>query len=104
MRLACRILIVAPLAFWSASASGITLTNRDTSDQTLIVIEGDRQSERTIKAGEKLELCEKSCVIRLPDGEDYEFDGKEIVSLEEGLLFLDNPETDSKSETDSKAE
>ena len=92
MRLACRVLIVAPLAFWSVAAFGITLTNRDTSDQTLIVIEGDRQSERTIKAGEKLELCEKSCVIRLPDGEDYEFDGKEIVSLEEGLLFLDNPE------------
>ena len=92
MRLACRVLIAAPLAFWSVAASGITLTNRDTSDQTLIVIEGDRQSERTIKAGEKLELCEKSCVIRLPDGEDYEFDGKETVSLEEGLLFLDNPE------------
>ncbi len=89
---ACRVLIVAPLAFWPVTAFGISLTNRDTSDQTLIIIEGDRQIERTIKAGEKLELCEKSCVIRLPDGEDYEFDGKEIVSLEEGLLFLDNPE------------
>ena len=92
MRLACRVLLLAPLALWSASAFGITLTNRDSSDQTLIVIEGDKQSERTIKAGEKLELCDKSCVIRRPDGEDYEFDGKEIVSLEEGLLFLDNPE------------
>ena len=92
MRFACRVLIVAPLAFWPVSVSGITLTNRDSSDQTLIIIEGDRQSERTIRAGEKLELCDKSCVIRLPDGEDYEFDGKEIVSLEEGLLFLDNPE------------
>ena len=98
MRLACRVLIVAPLAFWSVSASGITLTNRDSSDQTLIIIEGDRQSERIIKAGEKLELCEKSCVIRLPDGEDYEFDGKEIVSLEEGLLFLDNPEDQGKAQ------
>ena len=92
MRPACRVFIVAPLALWSVSAFGISLTNRDASDQTLIIIEGDRQSERTIKAGEKLELCEKSCVIRLPDGEDYEFDGKETVSLEEGLLFLDNPE------------
>ncbi len=97
MRIACRILFLAPLALWSASASGITLTNRDSSDQTLIIIEGDRQSEQTIKAGEKLELCEKSCVIRLPDGEDYEFDGKEIVSLEEGLLFLDNPDDQSKT-------
>ena len=93
MRLACRVS--------DRAASGVLVRCRirhnidefwETSDQTLIVIEGDRQSERTIKAGEKLELCEKSCVIRLPDGEDYEFDGKETVSLEEGLLFLDNPE------------
>ncbi len=97
MQLAFRILFLAPFALWSASASAISLTNRDSSDQTLIIIEGDKQSERTIKAGEKLELCEKSCVIRLPDGEDYEFDGKEIVSLEEGLLFLDNPDDQSKT-------
>lgn len=92
MRNAYRISIMAPVALWSVSAFGITLTNRTPSDQTLIVIEGDRQSERTIKAGEAITLCEKSCVIRLPDGEDYEFDGQEIVSLEDGLLFLDNPD------------
>ena len=100
MRHAKRVLFLAPLAFWSVSASGITLTNRDAADQTLIVIEGDKQSERTIRAGEKLELCEKSCVIRLPDGEDYEFDGNEIVSLEEGLLYLDNPADKSKAARD----
>ncbi len=92
MRLAYGVLIVAPLALWPASPFAITLTNRDSAEQTLIIIEGDKQNERTIKAGEKLQLCEKSCVIRLPDGEDYEFDGPEVVSLEEGLLFLDNPE------------
>ncbi len=97
MQLICRILLLAPFALWSGSGSAITLTNRDSSDQTLIIIEGDRQSEQTIKAGEQLELCEKSCVIRLPDGEDYEFDGKEIVSLEEGLLFLDNPDDQNKT-------
>ncbi len=97
MRFAYRLLLLAPFAVWPAPASAITLTNRDSSDQKLIIIEGDRQSERTIKAGEQLELCENSCVIRLPDGEDYEFDGKEIVSLEEGLLFLDNPDDQNKT-------
>ncbi len=96
MRLFCKITIIAFLALMPASTRGITLTNRDTSDQKLIIIEGDKTSERTIKAGEKLELCQKSCVIRLPDGEDYEFDGQEVVSLEEGLLFLDNPEDENK--------
>ncbi len=97
MRLAYRLLVLAPLVIWPASSSAISLTNRDATDQKLIVIEGDKQRELVIKAGEKLELCEKSCVIRLPDGEDYEFDGAEIVSLEEGLLFLDNPEDQGKT-------
>jgi hypothetical protein len=92
MRLIYSIFVLFPLALGPSAASAITLTNRDTSDQKLIVIEGDGQKELVIKAGEKLELCQKSCVIRLPDGEDYEFDGAEVVSLEEGLLFLDTPE------------
>ncbi|MBI4724484.1 MAG: hypothetical protein HY765_05755 [Rhodomicrobium sp.] len=94
MRLAYSILIPALLAIWLAAASAITLTNRDTIGQKLIIIEGDNQNERVIQAGEKLDLCEKSCVIRLPDGEDYAFDGGETVSLEEGLLLLDNPPED----------
>ncbi|MGO8954825.1 MAG: hypothetical protein ACLPWS_06110 [Rhodomicrobium sp.] len=97
MRLFHSFLIFAALVFWPAGASAITLTNRDATDQKFLLIEGDAQSERVIKAGEKLELCEKSCVIRLADGEDYEFDGPEIVSLEEGLLFLDNPEDQNKA-------
>jgi hypothetical protein len=97
MRFAFRVLAVAPLALWICSAFAITLTNRDNSDQTLILTEGDKRNERTIKAGEQLQLCEKGCVIRLPDGEDYEFDGPETVSLQEGLLFLDNPEDRSKA-------
>jgi hypothetical protein len=97
MRLVYRLPVFAFLSIWPLAASAITLTNRDTADQKLIIIEGDKQSETVIKAGEKLELCPKSCVIRLPDGEDYEFDGGEIVSLEEGLLFLDNPEDQAKT-------
>jgi hypothetical protein len=97
MRLAYRVLVLALLAFWPASLFALTLTNRDSADQAIVVIEGDKQNERTIKAGDKLQLCEKSCVIRLPDGEDYEFEGAETVSLQEGLLFLDNPEDQAKA-------
>jgi len=89
--------MIAPFALLPASAFGISLINRDASEQTLIVIEGDKQTEKTIKAGEQVTLCEKSCVLRLPDGEDYEFDGPETVSLEDGLLFLDNASGESKA-------
>jgi hypothetical protein len=97
MRFGYQILVAALLAGWPQVSPAITLTNRDPADQKLIVIEGDKESEMVLKAGEKRELCQKSCVIRLPDGEDYEFDGPEVVSLEEGLLFLDNPEEDAKA-------
>jgi hypothetical protein len=97
MRFVHRLFLVASIVLGASAAPAITLTNRDTTDQKLIIIEGDKQSEKIIKAGEKLQLCEKSCIIRLSDGEDYEFDGAEIVSLEEGLLFLDNPEDQNKA-------
>ena len=29
--------------------------------------------------------------MKMPDGEEYEFDGNEVVSIEEGLMFLDEP-------------
>jgi hypothetical protein len=77
-------------------AHAITLTNRDTVDQKLTIIEGDKQTEQTVKAGDKVELCTQGCVIRMPDAESYEFDGKEVVSLEEGLLFLDAVEEAAK--------
>jgi hypothetical protein len=97
MRPVYQLLMILPLALGPSAASAISLTNRDTADRKLTIVEGDTQNERTIRAGEKLELCEKACVIRMPDGEDYEFDGPEIVSLEEGLLFLDAPEEQSKA-------
>lgn len=97
MRLVYRMLVAVSLSVWPIAVFAITLTNRDTADQKLIIIEGDKQSERLIKANETLQLCEKSCIIRLPDGEDYDFDGAEIVSLEDGLLFLDNPDDQNKA-------
>ncbi len=77
------------LLFGFGPAHAITLINRDQSEQKLVVIEGDKQSERLIKAGEKIELCAKSCVIRLGDSDTYEFEGTESVTLEDGYLFLD---------------
>lgn len=96
MRLVCKFLLAGFLVLPPAAASAISLTNRDAAEQKLTLVEGDKQSDLVIKAGEKLELCEKGCVIRMPDGEDYEFDGPEIVSLEDGLLYLDNPSDQSK--------
>lgn len=97
MRLVYGIFVATALTVWPVTVFAITLTNRDSTDQKFIVIEGDKQNERVIKANETLQLCEKSCIIRLSDGEDYDFDGPEIVSLQDNLLFLDDAEDQSKA-------
>ncbi len=97
MRFLCQLLMILPFVLETRAASAINLTNRDTADQKLIIIEGDTQKERVIMAGEKLVLCEKACVIRVPGGGYYEFGGPETVSVEEGLLFLDTSEVQGQA-------
>jgi hypothetical protein len=97
MRLFYQLLMILPFALGPQAANAISLTNRGAENQKLIIIEGDTQKMHVIKAGEKLVLCEKACVIRLSGGEDYEFDGTETVVLEEGLLFLDTSEEQGKA-------
>jgi hypothetical protein len=82
-------ILLALAAMSPVSVFAITLTNLDPADRKLIVIEGDKRSEETVNAGQTVTLCEKSCVIRVPEGEDYAFDGSEEVLLEENLLALD---------------
>ena len=36
-------------------------------------------------------FCKTGCTMKMADGEEYEFDGNEVVSIEEGLMFLDDP-------------
>ncbi len=71
------------------------MTNHDTSDQTLVVKEKEKDKEASqevvVKPSQVLDICQKGCTIKMSDGEEYEFDGTEVVSIEEGLMFLDEP-------------
>ncbi|MFM9939577.1 MAG: hypothetical protein ACKVP7_08785 [Hyphomicrobiaceae bacterium] len=79
------------------SACAVTITNRDDKDHKLTIIEEDgaKKSDHVLKANQVLEnLCAKGCVIRLNDSEEdeYELEGNEAVSIEEGYLYYDTPE------------
>jgi hypothetical protein len=85
------------LAVPAASAT-VTVTNRDDKEHKLTVIEEDgaKKTDHTLKANQVLEgICAKGCVIRLNDSEEdeYELEGHETVSIEEGFLYYDSPET-----------
>lgn len=76
----------------TSQANAMQLTNRDTADYKLVLTERDTTQEMIVKPSEILDsICLKGCTIKMPDGEEYEFDGNEVVSIEEGLMFLDDP-------------
>ena len=89
-------LAIAALLMTSA-ASAVTVANRGDKDVKLTVIEGDAKQDQVLAAGKVLEgVCQKGCIIRLNDSEndEYELEGSESVSVEEGFLYYDSPGTE----------
>ena len=59
------------------------------------------KADHLLKPAQVLEgICEKGCVVRLNDSEndEYELEGTEVVSIEEGYLYYDGPEPSDESE------
>jgi hypothetical protein len=76
----------------ASQADALQVTNRDTEDHKISVTEKSGTQELTVKASQVLDgICTGGCTIKTQDGEEYEFDGNEVVSIEEGLMFLDEP-------------
>jgi hypothetical protein len=86
--------IVAGLLAADAVAA-VSVTNRDDKSHKLTIIEGDSKKDHTLKPQELLDnICAKGCIIRLNDSEndEYELEGTEVVSIEEGYLYYDGPD------------
>ncbi len=82
-------------ALGAEAAAAVSLTNRDDRQHKVTVIEGERSQDHTLAPSAVLEgICLKGCVIRLNDSEDdeYELEGNEVVSIEEGFVYYDGPD------------
>ena len=82
------------------SAGAVSITNRDDKDHKLTIIEGEAKVDHTLKSTAMLEgVCLKGCVIRLndSDSDEYELEGTEIVSIEDGYLYYDGPDTPAEA-------
>src|SRR5262245_14793932 len=93
MPLRASLVLLLPLSLAIVSpAQALKLTNRDTVDQKLTITENSATREQTLKPTESVDgFCASGCTIQIQNGEEYEFDGNEVVSIEEGLLYLDEP-------------
>ena len=86
-------LTIAALLMTSA-ASAVTVTNRGDKDVKVTVIEGEAKQDQVLQPTKVLEgVCQKGCIIRLndSDNDEYELEGSEAVSIEEGFLYYDSP-------------
>lgn len=78
----------------TSAAFAVTLTNRDVKDVKVTVVESDARQEHILNPGKVIEgVCQKGCIIRLNDSDnaEYELEGSEAVSIEEGFLYYDTP-------------
>jgi hypothetical protein len=91
-------MVVAAIAIvallWVPSACASSITNRDEKDYKVTIITGEATKDHVLVPSAALEgICQKGCVIRLndSDNDEYELQGSDVVSIEDGYLYYDGP-------------
>lgn len=77
----------------TSTATAVTITNRGDKEVKLKITEGASRSDAVLPPGKVIEgVCQKGCIIRLNDSADdeYELDGSESLSVEEGFLYYES--------------
>ncbi len=80
--------------FSSLAADAATLANRDDKDHKVTIVEGETKSDQMLQPQQIMDkICPKSCVVRLNDSEDdeYQIEPDDMVSIEDGYLYHDTP-------------
>lgn len=104
-----KVIALGSMAAWylSSVAFAVSITNRDDHDQKVTIIEGAANKDQVLKPEGTIEgVCLKGCVVRLNDSEDdeYELEGNEVVSIEDGYLYYDGPDAGAETApSDGKA-
>ena len=85
---------------FSSAALALSITNRDDRDHKVTIIEGGASKDQTLKPDAMVDgVCTKGCVIRLNDSDDdeYELEGNETVSIEDGYLYYEGPDAPAEA-------
>lgn len=73
-------------------AAAASIANTDDKDYKLTVVEAGASRVQTLKPGGVLDgVCPKGCIVRIGDSanDEYELEGADVVSIEDGLLYSD---------------
>jgi len=73
-------------------AAASTLTNGDSQGRTITVIKGADRHTQEVEGGVQVKaLCPDGCIVRLDNDPERDFilEGRERVTIEDGLLYYD---------------
>jgi hypothetical protein len=69
-----------------APVTAATLKNGDKVDHKLTIVVGDKTDALTVKAGARIEVCPKSCTIKIEGKEDFKADSPDVLWIQSGGL------------------
>ena len=80
---------VAGLLF-ALPASALTISNEDPDPHTITVTAGTDTKQVTVEPDQQVDaVCAAGCMLELENGEQYQMQGGETVSIEDGVIFVD---------------
>ena len=96
------------LMLTAQKSAAATLTNADRTERTLTVIRGDTRETQIVKSGALVkDLCANGCIVRIDNDPERDFilEGRERVTIEDGLLYYDGeqaPEAQSPDKSNAR--
>jgi hypothetical protein len=76
---------------FAVPAEALTITNSDPDPHTITVKTAGESKDFKIEPQTEVEPpCDKGCTVELESGEQYEMQGGEEVSIEDGVIFVDS--------------
>jgi len=72
-------------------ALALTISNVDPDPHTITVTAGTDVKEVTVEPDQQIDtVCTEGCLVELENGEQYQMQGGEKVSIEDGVIFVDS--------------
>jgi len=81
----------------TAPAQALTISNIDPDPHTITVTAAGSSQELKVEPQKEVEApCSEGCKVKLENGEEYELEGGDAVSIEDGVIFIDHsPDSDA---------
>lgn len=105
MNFVAKTVVAMGLVTLASPVSAVELTNSEQAPMTITIVENGKETAHTIGADETLkDVCLNACVIKLADGQEYAMDGDEVAFLEDGYIYVDDPDQQYAADDSSPSE